>query len=145
MQSRAYKFLRTQKLQYIFTRRYWRALRELSVWSRDYVRLSVCILHVLSIQFSVRKFAVRAHAQPLMPCIHLVNIKLQLCVRACVHLSETEGQRKSVNPESKASASLDRATRRLREGCYQRRSQQYNLWVRALGCWACTGPERDGA
>ena len=52
-------------------------------------------------------------------------------------MSVTEGQRKSVDPESKASASLDRATRRLREGCHRRRSRQHYLQVRALGRWTC--------
>ena len=74
-------------------------------------------------------------------CAHkllcIINIKLQLCVRACVRPCVTEGQRKSVDPESKTSASLDRATRRLREGCRRRRSRQHHLRVRALGRWAC--------
>ena len=48
-----------------------------------------------------------------------------------------EGQRKSFDPESKASASLDRATRRLWEGGHRRRSRQHYLRVRALGRWAC--------
>ena len=52
-------------------------------------------------------------------------------------LCATEGQRKSVDPKSKATASLDRATRRLREGCHRRRSRQHYLQVRALGRWAC--------
>ena len=64
--------------------------------------------------------------------VNIINIRLQLCVRPCV----TEGQRKSVDPESKASASLDRATRRLREGGRRRRSRRHYLRVRALGRWA---------
>ena len=73
--------------------------------------------------------------------IYIINIKLQLCVRACVRACVsacvTEGQRKSVDPESKTSASLDRATWRLREGYHRRRSRQHHLRVRALGRWAC--------
>ena len=61
---------------------------------------------------------------------------MRACVCASVHPSKTEGQWKSVDPESKASASLDRATRRLREGCHRRRSRQHYLRVRALGRWA---------
>ena len=51
--------------------------------------------------------------------------------------SVTEGQRKSVEPESKASASLNRTTRRLWERYHRRRSRQHNLRVRALGRQAC--------
>ena len=67
----------------------------------------------------------------------IINIRLQLCVRPSVRACVTEGQRKSVDPESKTSASLDRATRRLREGCRRRRSRRHHLRVRALGRWAC--------
>ena len=40
------------------------------------------------------------------------------CVRTSVCPSVTEGQQKSVDHKSKASASLDRTTRRPREGCH---------------------------
>ena len=57
------------------------------------------------------------------------------CLSVCP--SVTEGQQKSVDPESKASASLDRTTQWLQDGCHWRCSWQCYLQVRALGCWVC--------
>ena len=92
-------------------------------------------LHHVALQLGQRRGTLRApngaHGS------ERVNIKLQSCVRLSVSPCVTEGQRKSVDPESKTSASLDRATRRLREGCRRRRSRQHHLRVRALGRWAC--------